>query len=135
MTWQDTSLTRLLGVRLPIVQAPMAGEPSTPRLAAAVSEAGGLGSMAGAMLAPDDLRTAIRETRDANTHGQTVRSQSVCTVTTALCGARKRMGAVGGRARTGVAVRATRRGPTCCSRRRARADLQLHFRHPSARQA
>lgn len=63
MTWQDTSLTRLLGVRLPIVQAPMAGGPSTPRLAAAVSEAGGLGSVAGAMLAPDDLRTAIRETR------------------------------------------------------------------------
>jgi NAD(P)H-dependent flavin oxidoreductase YrpB (nitropropane dioxygenase family) len=59
----DTPLARLLGVRLPIIQAPMAGGPSTPRLAAAVSEAGGFGSVAGAMLRPDDLREAIRETR------------------------------------------------------------------------
>jgi nitronate monooxygenase len=63
MSWRDTPLTRLLGVRLPIVQAAMAGGPSTPRLAAAVSEAGGLGSVAGAVLSPDELRAAIRETR------------------------------------------------------------------------
>lgn len=63
MAWDDTALTRLLGIPLPIVQAPMAGGPSTPRLAAAVSEAGGLGSVAGAMLTPDALRDAIRETR------------------------------------------------------------------------
>jgi nitronate monooxygenase len=63
MSWSDTSLAELLGVRLPIVQAPMAGGPSTPRLAAAVSEAGALGSVAGAMLGPDELRAAIRETR------------------------------------------------------------------------
>jgi nitronate monooxygenase len=62
MPWRDTSLTRLLGIRLPIVLSPMAG-PSTPRLAAAVSEAGGLGSLAGATLSPDELRTAIRQTR------------------------------------------------------------------------
>jgi nitronate monooxygenase len=61
--WHDTPLARLLGVRLPIIQAPMAAGPSTPRLAAAVSEAGGLGSVAGAVLGPDDLRAAIRETR------------------------------------------------------------------------
>jgi nitronate monooxygenase len=36
----------LLSLRLPIVQAPMAGGPSTPALAAAVSDAGGLGSLA-----------------------------------------------------------------------------------------
>lgn len=41
----------------------MAGGPSTPRLAAAVSEAGGLGSVAGAVLPPDDLRAAIHEVR------------------------------------------------------------------------
>jgi nitronate monooxygenase len=63
VAWYDTPLARLLGVRLPIVLAPMAGGPSTPRLAAAVSEAGGLGSLAGAMLPPADLRAAIRETR------------------------------------------------------------------------
>jgi nitronate monooxygenase len=63
VAWSDTPLSRLLGVRLPIVLAPMAGGPSTPRLAAAVSEAGGLGSLAGAMLPPAELRAAIRETR------------------------------------------------------------------------
>jgi nitronate monooxygenase len=63
MGWADTPLTRLLGVELPIVQAPMAGGPSTPALAAAVSEAGGLGSIAGAASSPEELRTAIRETR------------------------------------------------------------------------
>lgn len=63
MAWNDTRLARLLGVRLPIVLSPMAGGPSTPRLAAAVSEAGGLGSLAGAMSAPDELREAIREVR------------------------------------------------------------------------
>jgi nitronate monooxygenase len=34
-----------LGIRFPIVQAPMAGGPDTPALAAAVSNAGGLGSL------------------------------------------------------------------------------------------
>ena len=62
MSWAETSLTRLLGVRLPIVLAPMASGPSTPRLAAAVSEAGGLGSIAGAALSPVELRAMIRET-------------------------------------------------------------------------
>ena len=57
MSWRDTELTQLLGVRLPIVQAPMAGGWTPPRLVAQVSEAGGLGSLAGAMLTPDDLRT------------------------------------------------------------------------------
>ncbi|MBE7213003.1 MAG: nitronate monooxygenase, partial [Gluconacetobacter diazotrophicus] len=37
------ALLETLGVTLPIVQAPMAGV-STPELAVAVSEAGGLGS-------------------------------------------------------------------------------------------
>jgi nitronate monooxygenase len=61
MSWHDTPLARLLGVRLPIVLAPMAGGPSTPRLTAAVSEAGGLGSLAGATSGPDALREEIRE--------------------------------------------------------------------------
>ncbi len=63
MTWNETFLARRLGVRLPIFQAPMAGGPSTPRLAAAVSNAGAIGSVAGALLGPDKLRAAIRETR------------------------------------------------------------------------
>lgn len=64
MAWWETALARRLGVRLPIVQAPMAGGMSTPRLAAAVSEAGGLGSVAGALLSADELRAAIRATRE-----------------------------------------------------------------------
>lgn len=63
MSWRQTPLARTLRLRLPLVQAPMAGGISTPRLAAVVSEAGGLGSIAGAMLSPDDLRAAIREVR------------------------------------------------------------------------
>lgn len=63
MTWSDTDLTRRLGLRLPIVQAPMAGGWTTPRLVAEVSQAGGLGSVAGAMSPPGELRDQIREVR------------------------------------------------------------------------
>jgi nitronate monooxygenase len=55
-------LIEVVGCRHPIVQAPMAGA-TTPALAAAVSEAGGLGSLGGAILAPGALREQIRETR------------------------------------------------------------------------
>jgi len=53
-------LTRMLGITLPIVLAPMAGGPTTPKLIAAVSNAGGLGSMGAAMMPPDDIKEAIR---------------------------------------------------------------------------
>lgn len=46
-------------LRYPIVQAPMAGGPSTPRLAAAVSAAGGLGFLAAGYRTADDLREEI----------------------------------------------------------------------------
>jgi nitronate monooxygenase len=66
MTWRDTPLARRLGLRVPIIQAPMAGGISTPRLAAAVANAGGLGSIAGAMLTPDAIRAAVTEFRAAS---------------------------------------------------------------------
>jgi nitronate monooxygenase len=47
-------LTRLLGCRLPILQAPMAGS-QDHRLAAAVCQAGGLGALPAALLAPEAL--------------------------------------------------------------------------------
>jgi nitronate monooxygenase len=49
----------------PIIQAPMAGGPSTPALAAAVSDAGGLGFVAAGYRTPDALRDDIAEVRAA----------------------------------------------------------------------
>lgn len=45
----------------PLVLAPMAGGPSTPRLAAAVASAGGLPFLAAGYLSPDKLREDIAE--------------------------------------------------------------------------
>jgi NAD(P)H-dependent flavin oxidoreductase YrpB (nitropropane dioxygenase family) len=56
-----TPLTNLLGVRHPVVQAAM-GYVSGPRLAAATSNAGGLGLIASATMSLDELRAAIAET-------------------------------------------------------------------------
>ncbi len=61
-----TPLPRLLGVDLPIIQAPMAGV-QVSALAVAVSNAGGLGSLPCAMLTADAMRselTAIRAQTD-----------------------------------------------------------------------
>jgi nitronate monooxygenase len=52
-----------LGIDIPIIQAPMAGGWTTPALAAAVAEAGGLGMLAGARITPAELRGQIEETR------------------------------------------------------------------------
>jgi nitronate monooxygenase len=62
MQWPATRLTERLGIRHPIVQAPMAGA-TPPELVAAVSNAGGLGSLGGALMPPEALRTAIRDIR------------------------------------------------------------------------
>jgi NAD(P)H-dependent flavin oxidoreductase YrpB (nitropropane dioxygenase family) len=56
-----TPLTELLGIRHPIVQAAM-GYVSGPRLAAATSNAGGLGLVASATMSLAELRAAIVET-------------------------------------------------------------------------
>ena len=56
-----TPLTELLHIRHPIVQAAM-GYVSGPRLAAATSNAGGLGLIASATMTLDELRAAIKET-------------------------------------------------------------------------
>ena len=49
--------------RYPIIQAAMAGGSNTPRLVAAVSNAGGLGSLAGSLLTPAALESQVREIR------------------------------------------------------------------------
>jgi len=53
--------------RYPIIQAPMAGGATTPELVAAVSNAGGLGSLAGVLLPPDQLAEEIRRIRARTT--------------------------------------------------------------------
>ncbi|MCS3629197.1 nitronate monooxygenase [Salinibacter ruber] len=58
----NTSLCDLLGVRLPIIQAPI-GSASCPALVAAVSNAGGLGMLAVTWRSIDETRQAIRETK------------------------------------------------------------------------
>lgn len=51
----------------PIVQAPMGGGPSTPALAAAVSQAGGLGFLAAAYKPVEGLREDVRALRERTT--------------------------------------------------------------------
>jgi nitronate monooxygenase len=56
-------MTVLDSLAIPIVQAPMAGGVSTPALAAAVSEAGGLGFLAAGYLSAESLREQIQAVR------------------------------------------------------------------------
>src|SRR5262245_48492047 len=58
----ETAFTRLLGIKHPVIQAPI-GTLSNPRLASAVSNAGGIGTMALGSAEPDALRRAIGETQ------------------------------------------------------------------------
>jgi nitronate monooxygenase len=51
-----------IGIEHPIVQAPMAGA-ATVELVVAVSEAGGLGSLACALLEPEEIRAQVEEIR------------------------------------------------------------------------
>jgi len=55
-----TALTELLGIEAPIVLAPMGGA-VTPALAAAVSNAGGLGIMPLSYSTPDEIRSSVGE--------------------------------------------------------------------------
>ncbi|MEU1803708.1 nitronate monooxygenase [Streptomyces sp. NPDC019937] len=56
----DTALTRLVGVRYPIVQTGM-GWVAGPRLVSAAANAGALGILASATMSPERLRSAVRE--------------------------------------------------------------------------
>jgi nitronate monooxygenase len=65
--WPDRRLLDLFGIEIPIVQAPMAGA-MDHALAAAVAQAGGLGSIPCAMLSPDAAREQAAKFR-ARTKG------------------------------------------------------------------
>ncbi len=59
-------ISTLLGIELPIIQAPMAGVQGST-LAIAVSNAGGLGSLPCAMLEPDTIRKELEAIRSQTT--------------------------------------------------------------------
>lgn len=63
-SWHDRRILDLFGIDLPILQAPMAGV-STPEMAIAVSEAGGLGALACAQLSVEQARTDLATIRRA----------------------------------------------------------------------
>jgi len=58
-----SELLRRLGIEHPVVLAPLGGGPGTPQLAAAVSNAGGLGSLGVAYLAPQQILDEVGRTR------------------------------------------------------------------------
>jgi nitronate monooxygenase len=60
---EPSALLKRLGVEHPVILAPMGGGPGTPELAAAVSNAGGLGSLGVAYLTPEGIVEIIRRTR------------------------------------------------------------------------
>ncbi|MCK5366333.1 MAG: nitronate monooxygenase [Gammaproteobacteria bacterium] len=64
--WPRSDLTDLLGIDHPIIQAPMSGSDS-PALAAAVSNAGGVGSLGCGEMSLEKLREAFGETRSSTT--------------------------------------------------------------------
>jgi nitronate monooxygenase len=68
MNGRSADFCARLGIAHPIVQAPMGGGPSTPRLAAEVSRAGGLGFLAGGYLPPARLEEEIATVRRAGDH-------------------------------------------------------------------
>ena len=65
--WPNTALLDLLGIPLPIIQAPMAGA-SDAAMAVAVSQAGALGSLPCAMLDVDSMAQQLESFRQ-NTNG------------------------------------------------------------------
>ncbi len=61
--WTNNRLTKLLAINLPIIQAPMAGGATTPELIAAVSNAGGLGSLGAGFMPADAIKQTIHDIR------------------------------------------------------------------------
>jgi nitronate monooxygenase len=63
-----TALTRRLGLRHPVIQAPLAGGGDTPALVAAVCETGGLGFVGASYLTPLQIIETSRAVRALTTH-------------------------------------------------------------------
>ena len=61
--WQDTPLTRRLGLEVPIIQGPFGSGISSVELVAAVCSAGGLGSFGVHHLGGDGIAAVARDIR------------------------------------------------------------------------
>jgi nitronate monooxygenase len=66
--WTHTAVTQLLNLKYPIVQGPFGGGPSSVKLAAAVSNAGGLGSFGAYSYSPDQIKQLVADLRAATPH-------------------------------------------------------------------
>jgi len=62
--WNNTELTKILNIKYPIIQAPMAGKPTTPELAAEVSNAGGLGMVGAGYFSVEKVRDTVRQVKE-----------------------------------------------------------------------
>lgn len=60
--WNETEVTKQLGIQYPVIQAPVAGS-TTPELVAAVSNGGGLGSIGAGYYKPEKLTEDIANTK------------------------------------------------------------------------
>ncbi|HYM35343.1 MAG TPA: nitronate monooxygenase, partial [Steroidobacteraceae bacterium] len=61
--WTRTRVTEKLNIKLPIIQGPFGGGPSSIALAAAVSNAGGLGSFGAYALSPEQIKKLVVDLR------------------------------------------------------------------------
>ena len=61
--FSETRFSKAVGIEYPIVQAPMGGGATTAEMVAAVSNAGGLGSLAGGYLSPENIRSEVADIR------------------------------------------------------------------------
>ncbi|GEN35713.1 MULTISPECIES: NAD(P)H-dependent flavin oxidoreductase [Aneurinibacillus] len=59
----QTELCRRLNITYPVIQAGMAGGPTTAEMVAGVSNAGGLGKLGAAYMVPDAIRDTVRAIR------------------------------------------------------------------------
>lgn len=66
--WTRTPVTERLNIKLPIVQGPFGGGPSSVRLATAVANAGGLGSFGAYSLSPDQIKQVAADIRAQTKH-------------------------------------------------------------------
>ena len=125
---------------VPIVQAPLAGGPSTPELAAAVAGAGGLGFIAGGYRTPEGLRDAIA----APARSPTARSASTCSPRPARPRIRRPSAPTPQRLRARRGPRGRRPRRAALRRRRVRREARppderpgrgrlVHVRLPAAR--